>query len=165
MSDFDPSRLTTDDQILVLRSLHQGAAAEVLGLKNPGTVREKRDLPRNGNKTYSARDLARWMVKQAGETTPDPELGGESSPALERFREARAALAEYDLQIRQGDLMKRADVHEGLSVAASILRRKVARLRKLFGEDAARILADAVEDMMKAIERLFGERDDSTGKS
>ena len=94
------------------------------------------------------------------ETTSDPELAGDGSPALERYRAARAEIAEYDLQIRRGDLMARADVHAGLTEAGAILRRKIARLRKAYGDDAAQIITDAVDDMLRANERLFGDNED-----
>lgn len=113
---------------------------------------------------YRARGVIEsWAANEAAKRTPestsDPELAGDASPALERYRAARAQLAEFELKLKQGDLMARADVHEGLSEAGAILRRKAIRLRKLFGEEAAQIIADAVEDMLRANERLFGSDD------
>lgn len=105
-----------------------------------------------------------WAASEAAkrrpESTPEPELAGEGSPALERYRLARAKRAELDLEHIRGDLMRRSDVHEGLSEAGAVIRRHAARLVKEFGPEAGRIMADAVEDMLRTNERLFGGTDD-----
>ncbi len=95
-------------------------------------------------------------IASAPETTSEPELAGDGSPALERYRDIRAESAEYDLEIKRGDLMRRVDVHEGLAEAGSIIRRHAARLVKGYGVEAERIMKDAVEDMLRVNERLFG---------
>ncbi len=157
----DPLKLSVADQIAVLGNLHQAAAAELLGIK-PRTLRDRAaTVPRQANGRYSGPDLAAWMVEMADKTATDPELAGGDSPALERYRAARAELAEFELKLKRGDLMARVDVHEGLSEAGAILRRKAVRLRKLFGDEAAQIIADAVDDMLKSNERLFGPKDEN----
>ena len=97
------------------------------------------------------------LLELAGEATPDPELAGEGSLALERFRQARAGLAECELALRKGDLMPRTEVHEGCGLIASIYRRAGARLRKQFGDEAYQIVEEAWDDAQRMIDRRFGD--------
>lgn len=61
-------------------------------------------------KIYSAPDVHKWLVDQAtADFGKDREPQGDS-PALERYREARAAMAEIDLKEREGELISREDV-------------------------------------------------------
>jgi hypothetical protein len=75
-------------------------------------------------------------------------LDGPATPALEKYREARAALANLDLEQRKGGLLKREDVHVGLARISAIIRQAGDTLQRLFGADAHAV---------KEIENLFGD--------
>ena len=158
MSDtFDPRKLSVSQQIAVLGHLHQQAAAWAMGIG----VRTLRDrgavIPRDADGKYSACDLFAWIAGQVGETAADPELAGPNSPALERFRKARAELVEYDVKLRTGTLMDRAEIHEGLGLIAGIYRRVGERLRREFGDEAYQIVDECWDDATRQIEVRFGE--------
>ena len=82
-------------------------------------------------------------------------LGGGSSPAFERWREARATLAELDLAKRQGQLLGRNEVHEMLGRVASILRGAGDMLQREFGPEAHRVLDEALDDAEREIAGQF----------
>jgi hypothetical protein len=100
--------------------------------------------------------LARNARKLADED--DPLLNSDvASPALERYREERAAMARLDRLEREGQLVARADVREGLGRVASILRAAGDGLLQQFGPDAVDLLNEALSDAEREIERLFSE--------
>ena len=99
--------------------------------------------------------LARNARKLADED--DPLLNSDvASPALERYREERAAMARLDRLEREGQLVARADVREGLGRVASILRAAGDGLLQQFGRDAVELLNEAISDAERETERLFG---------
>jgi len=104
--------------------------------------------------------LVRYRVDQAKPPVPlsgDDALlmdGGGDSPALERLRMAKAQLAERDLAERDGDLVRRAVIVDALRPAAAGLRQAGERLAKDYGNDAAAVYNDAVDDFAAAVERL-----------
>lgn len=81
----------------------------------------------------------------------DPLLCGPSSPALERYREARAGLANLELHQRQGNLLDRAEVHERMLRAATPLRRAGEALQRKFGVEAQRVLDAAVDEFLREV--------------
>ena len=66
------------------------------------------------------RDAARSPARQASPT--DPLLSGSSSPALERYRTARAELAELEVAQKRGDLVSVSDVNDLLLLYGKTLR-------------------------------------------
>jgi hypothetical protein len=137
-----PPKLTSQQQIQVLGSLAQGAAAAIVGL-SARTFRDS-DAPRNADGTYDARELARWIRKTS--TQSDDLLAGGDSPALERYRIARAQSAELDLSERRGKLVDVDAMAEwfGAEVAAPI-RRAIGTLRTRFGDEAAELISEAID--------------------
>jgi len=100
--------------------------------------------------------LAKNARKLADED--DPLLNSDvASPALERYREERAAMARLDRLEREGQLVGRADVREGLGRVASILRAAGDGLLQQFGPDAVDLLNEALSDAEREIERLFSD--------
>ena len=73
----------------------------------------------------------------------DPLLQGSSSPALERYREERAALARLDRLERERRLLPRDQVREALGRIAAILRGAGDTLQRNVGAAAAEILFDS----------------------
>ena len=100
----------------------------------------------------------------------DPMLAGGSSPALERYREERAALARLDRLERERLLVRRDEVREGLGRIAAIIRGAGEVLQREFGAAALEVLNDALDDAQSEIARCFGEtdepdpRDDTNGQ-
>ena len=91
----------------------------------------------------------------------DDLMVGPASPALERYREERAALARLARLEREGELLPRDLVRQSLSKTASIIRTAGEALQKQFGDSAAEMLYEAIGDAEAEIERFFSEPADA----
>ena len=85
----------------------------------------------------------------------DPLMQGSGSPALERYREERAAIARLDRLEREGRLVPRDDVRQSLGRIAAILRGAGDALQRQFGTTAVEVLYEALDDAEREIERAF----------
>lgn len=92
----------------------------------------------------------------------DELLQGSNSPALERYREERALLARYDRMARERGLLPRDEVRQALGRIAAILRGAGDTLQRQFGQGAADILHEALDDAQREIETSFSETKDDT---
>lgn len=92
----------------------------------------------------------------------DELMNGAASPALERYREERASMARLDRLEREGQLLQRDLVRMSLAKVSSVLRGAGESLQRQFGQAAADILSDALDDAQLEINRFFeqGEADD-----
>jgi hypothetical protein len=122
---------------------------------------ERYGIPFGGAKidlTKVVKALHEFLAVNAQKLASDDELmqGDASSPALERYREERARLAQLDRLEREHVLVQRDQVREGLGRIASIIRTAGDTLQRQFGPDAAEILLDSLDDAEQEIERLFG---------
>jgi hypothetical protein len=90
----------------------------------------------------------------------DPLMQGSGSPALERYREERAAMARWDRLEREGVLLPRDQVREALGRWASIIRAAGDALQRQFGPAAAEILFEALDDSDRDMDRFFGGQGD-----
>jgi hypothetical protein len=98
--------------------------------------------------------LAENAMKLARED--DPLLqGGPSSPALERYREERAALARLDRLEREGALLPRDQVRQWLGRVAAIVRAAGDALQRQHGPAALELLYEALDDAQREIDRAF----------
>ena len=96
---------------------------------------------------YALRDI------RSGKASSDPGKRADVAYKRERTRATRLRRLQ-----RQGQLLDRREVHEGLSAIAGIYRRAGARLRQEFGEDAYQIVEECWDDATRKIDRMFGER-------
>ena len=87
----------------------------------------------------------------------DPLMQGTGSPALERYREERAAMARLDRLEREQKLIPRDAARESLGRIAAILRGAGDTLQREFGSAAVEILYEALDDSQSEIDRAFGE--------
>ncbi|OAI57943.1 hypothetical protein AYO47_00175 [Planctomyces sp. SCGC AG-212-M04] len=104
------------------------------------------------------RQLHDFLAKNARKLADedDPLLNSDvASPALERYREERAAMARLDRLEREGQLVARGDVREGLGRVAAILRDAGDGLLQQFGRGAVELLNEALCDAEQEIKRLF----------
>lgn len=83
--------------------------------------------------------------------------GSGSSPALERYRLARAIAAEWDNETKKRSLVPRDKVRSGLGRFASILRQLGERLGRRYGPEAVLSVNDALDDCQRVIEDEFGD--------
>lgn len=90
----------------------------------------------------------------------DPLLSGPVSPALERFREARASIAELDFLKRTGDVIDREQIHEVFSRIAMVLRGAGEKLERDFGGDARGIFDAALDEAERVADGVFAATED-----
>lgn len=120
-----------------------------------------------GHKTISLPDVVRalheWFAKnwrklaaadQPSET--DPLLAGGGSKWLEEYRRQKARLAEIEVSEKEGVMVKRDHVRDGLQRISAVLRDCGEKLGKQCGDDARAILDDALTDAEREIDLLFG---------
>lgn len=85
----------------------------------------------------------------------DPLLSpGSDSPQLERYRAAKADLAELDLAQRKGALVDVVLMNQQLRGALEPLRAACETLQRSFGSGAYEILANAVEEAAERIAQI-----------
>ncbi len=81
----------------------------------------------------------------------DPDLFGEDSPALERYRTARAQLAELDLEVRRAKLLDREQLESHWNAGAVALRNAGERLQRRYGDEAVEIYNEGMADFARAV--------------
>lgn len=152
--------------------------AEVFGVSTQHIQKLTRNLPttivrpskKRGTPTWvCGRGFVEWWVDRAmqkrrrRETVASPSgdngdpllvAEGVASPALEKYRETRAALAELDLQERQRDLLPRQMVHEVFGRIASRLRDAGEQLGREHGSEAHEVLTEALDDSQRELGAL-----------
>lgn len=150
------------DKFSRLRPLESLTAAEVgwiFGVTHNavGLWHAEHGCPRHDESMrYNLRDVVRWRmewVKRTADKDADLDLAGSSSPALERYRTAKAELAELDLQTKRQQLLPRDDIRLMLSRLATIIRGACETLQKLHGPDAKRIMDDALDGFIREVDR------------
>ena len=105
-------------------------------------------------------DLGDWFTwyRSGKESDDEIESAGPPSPALERWREARAKMVEMDLAIRRGELLERDRWLEIMNRVTATLRQAGEVLMRLHGPQAHAVVDDALAGMERDIAEFFGER-------
>ena len=116
--------------------------------------------PRRPDGSYSLPAVVAWKM---GNLAADADLGSGDSPELERYRRARAGLAELDLQERLKSLVSRSQVRECIVAFAQQIRNVGEHLTRRFGNDAADMLIRGVDDGYRAIKGILGESETAPG--
>ena len=148
--------MTAQQQIDALKTLTQAAASWLLGYKSSRSLRDAPDAPRNEDGSYNASDLVAWFVERSSD---DPMAGiVESTPALERWRLARARQAEDDLAIRRRDLVEGDVLDEATGRAFTPIRRFAEEQIKEHGGGTEAAWAEAVEQFRRELESILRER-------
>ena len=109
--------------------------------------------------TKLAPALHDFLAKNALKLARDEDdlMNGAGSPALERYREERAAIARLDRRKMEGELQPRHEVREMMGTVASILRGAGDALTQQFGPAAAEILHEALNDAQRHVDRSYGK--------
>lgn len=98
----------------------------------------------------------------ASKGVDDPLMAGGESDQLERYRAARADLAEMELARQRCQMLPVEEVHRGLSVMAGILRRCGEQLARHYGDGARGLLDRALDAAQRVMDGwLAGAPDDS----
>jgi len=124
------------------------------------TSRQVRNWLRSGAPGRRGRyDLAAISDWQAQQQADELLLAGHPSPALERYRLARAKREEFGLERDLGQWLPRDQVHEALTLFANVLRQTGDALQRQFGPDAHGLLAHGISDALHAFNQKFGGSD------
>ena len=85
----------------------------------------------------------------------------QTSPALEKYREERARIAELDRMEREGELLPLDMVQEAHNRIGMLTRRAIERVEIRYGKDAAQIFLDMLDDCDRELEELFRDDEDA----
>jgi hypothetical protein len=123
---------------------------------------ERYGLPFGGatvNLPVLARALHNFLAENALKlaTEEDTLMQGGSSPALEQYREERAALARLDRLEREKQLIPRDQARQALGRIAVVLRSAGEALQRQFGSAAMEILTESLDDAEQEVDLCFGE--------
>lgn len=141
------------DEIAVLGSMSQTAAAWLVS-RTPRALRDS-DCPREPDGRYNARAVIEWLMVSR-ETTGDPLLdSGDGSAALERYRAAKAELAEIDIAERKRQLIPRDLTRVWMGRLAGLLRNMGDRLGRRYGKDAQIAVNDTLSDFDRLVADAF----------
>ena len=102
--------------------------------------------------------LAKYGQKLTSTEDTDPLLQGTSSPALEQYRAMKTKLAALEFGRQSGHLIPRAELEPGLDLLTNILREAGESLRRGYGEDAASVLNEAMDEWDRGWRALLNER-------
>lgn len=110
---------------------------------------------------YPVAETVAW-ARESGPWSPRPidipaDMQGEPTEALERYRLAKAKLAERELRVLDRELVPASELHAVLSAAASRIKGCNQRLGREFGPDAQRILNESVQAAGELIDRIIPE--------
>lgn len=124
---------------------------------NERQLAEDADVRRDGRKTlFNASAIVERAIESARLESIDSEeaelLTGPNTPALERLRAAKAHLAELDLAKRRGELVEIAELRGGLTTIANRLRSCLETLQRSYGDEAADLLREAIDDCEQTFE-------------
>jgi hypothetical protein len=89
----------------------------------------------------------------------DPLLADGDSPALERYRLAKAKHAELDLEQRKGELIDKEKCRDVLARWGSTIRKMGDRISKRFGIEANQMVSEAIDECESIVKGLANADD------
>ena len=92
-------------------------------------------------------------------TSGEDPMSGETSPALELWREEKYKLARISRLEKEGDLIPRELLHETLSILAGILRKGGESIRKHFGEEALELFTEILNNVEREINSFLDQQE------
>jgi len=109
----------------------------------------KSGCPRNSDRSFDLIAVVRWKIEQAeklNQGDADPLMSGGGSEALERYRDEKAKIARLDRLVKEDTLLPRDEVRSCLEQIAAIVRGAGERLAREHGDDARKVLDEALDD-------------------
>lgn len=153
-----------------VKTLNELAEACEISLTGLANWRRSRTFPQPVDGLWSVYAVGMWRGrKEEAESQPkqrrlppedDPLLAGFDSPALERYRAAKASLAELDLAEREGTLLPLERTRAFLFTLADTLRHANENLQRQFGPEAMKIITGALDSMDRQRGAFFGVDDE-----
>lgn len=157
-----PTTYTLSAQREMLHRVRLHAAAKLLLPISVSTL-SKSDAPRNPDRTYRAVALVEWYVDRqvskalALVSSPGDEMSGHiTSPALERYRSARASQEQIKLAEMKGEKVPADLLQSVLMPLAERFRKRQEALRNrdtLTGADAVAFIEKMLSELIADISR------------
>lgn len=95
--------------------------------------------------------------KKAADET-DPLLVGSDTPALERYRLAKAELSELELAEKRKQLVSLELLKETWGPVVDVMRKAIMTIEKDYGRDAGEVIDDAIDEACDVIDRVAGDK-------
>lgn len=139
------------------RGCAPGELAALLDLSQSWVTRARAaGLPRTATGRHDPARVLEW-IRESDRERPPVVAGSDSSPDLERWRRARADLAELDLDARRGSLVDRREVVDYIAKANTVVVTRmtllVGRMQSVFGEEIGKELQTETGSICSAFER------------
>jgi hypothetical protein len=118
-------------------------------------------VKKDGREVYfNCRRLLDGLLEQAKRQRPqggdgDPLLADGDSPGLERYRNAKADLAEMERDRQRKQIVRVDEIEPVLMQLAGVMRSASENLARQFGNEAAGIVNEAVDEWAAGIAKLF----------
>jgi transcriptional regulator with XRE-family HTH domain len=113
-------------------------------------------------KAYRLDKIAIWLRTEGPGSSKfkedDPLLTEGDSPGLERYRMAKAKLAELDLESRKNQLIDREKARDIFGRWATLIRRMGERLSKRWGNEAANMVNETLDECRLIVEESLDDR-------
>lgn len=148
-----------------LDRLTQQAAAWLLGI-TPRALRMRQDLPRNDDGSYDGAAVvaaySEARCKTAATAALKKAASNAGSDGLERFRRAKAALVEMDLDERRGDLVRRDVMRRMLGPLLDAFRDYGLMIQRTcpHGRQCYDMYEEALENYEAGLNDIFPEETD-----
>jgi hypothetical protein len=126
---------------------------------NRGTIHDwtsREGFPGGAAGPWALTDIIRWLINRspAKVEDEDPAMRGPASPALEKYRLAKAGREELKLESERKNLISRQDLREALGKWAALLKQASEILGQRFGVDAQQVLNDKLDGCQEIIETI-----------
>lgn len=136
------------------KKVTQAQIAELFGVSGPAIRKWETDAgcPRNRDRSYDLGAVIAWRVTlESGRATDSIEANGDAADALERWRSARAGIAEIDFAERKRSVIPAHEVRRVVTGMVSVFK---AQLFAQPGKLAATLAAlDRPEDCQAELDR------------
>lgn len=132
----DPSAVIFTTQRKLMAHLTFDASLAQKWVVDPG-------FPGGRDGPWDASAVFAWW-RENRDRHAEVDMDGPPSPALERYREARAKMVELDYDERRGELIPRDDWNTFVGRVCGILRRAAEVLQRTCGPSAHAVLDDAI---------------------
>ncbi len=108
--------------------------------------------------------VCQWRIehiesKVRAKLEDDPLLGGETSPALEKYRREKWRQAKRENDVAEGLLISVAYVLEYMRVIAGAFRQRADMAQRTFGREAGQFIAETINEAAAALERLAARQE------
>lgn len=100
-------------------------------------------------------DFLKRNSRKLSRDEDDPMMSGENTQAIERYRLAKAKLAEMELEDRRKETINRDELHAVLGKMAGLFRGCGEALQKQYGPDALELLNETLEDVEAVLKQNF----------